>query len=212
MFKQQQRRTRSLTMLVVGAVVGVLGALAVGVGLQLGNPFATDRVDHSAPPVLVQLRDLAEYHAAQGQFEVTIDQEDDVRYLPSFVAGERVQFVGVATVDALVDFSAIGEDAVSVDGKDVSITLPAATLADPVLDQEQSHVMNRDRGIVNRVAGVFSDNPTGERQLYQAASDKIAAAAAASNLDVRAESNTRAMLQTMFRSMGFEQVTVTFTR
>ncbi|MFZ4718966.1 MAG: DUF4230 domain-containing protein [Ilumatobacteraceae bacterium] len=210
MFKQSQRRTRSLRMLVAGGVVGVLGALAIGVGLQLGNPFSTDRVDHSAPPVLVQLRDLADYHAAQGQFEVTIDQEDDVRWVPSFLAGERVQFIAVATVDAVVDFSAVGSDAVTVDGTSVSVTLPSATLADPVLDQDLSHVMNRDRGIVNRVAGMFSDNPTGEQALYQAASDKVAAAAAASSLEVRAETNTRSMLQTMFRSMGYEQVTVTF--
>ena len=59
-------------------VVGLLIA-AVSVGLKLfGTPFATESVDHSPPPILLDLRDLAEYHAAQAEFSVTLDQEDDV--------------------------------------------------------------------------------------------------------------------------------------
>ena len=46
-----------------------------------------------------------------------------------------------------------------------------------MLDHEQSHVMNRDRGLLNRLGGIFNDNPTSEASLYKAAMDKMADAA-----------------------------------
>lgn len=213
MFKQQQhRRSRAFPMLVVGVVSGALIAVAIGVGMQLGNPFHTDTVDHSAPPVVVQLRDLADHHAAQGQFEVTVDQEDDVRWVPSAIAGERVQYIAVGSVDAIVDFAHLGDGAVVVseDGKSVVVSLPPAYLAEPALDTDLSHVMNRDRGLLNRISGVFSDNPTSEQGLAEVAEAKIGAAAAATDLTDRAEQNTRTMLESMLRSLGFERVEVRF--
>src|SRR5687767_239941 len=97
---------RSVQATVVGFVVIVaIIAITVMVGFRLlGNPFTTETQDRSAPPVLIELRNLADFHAAQGQFEVTLDIEDDVQWMPSFIAGERVQFIAVGTVDAVVDF------------------------------------------------------------------------------------------------------------
>jgi hypothetical protein len=210
MYKQPSRRRGPG--LVVGVVAGALIAGAVAVGMQLGNPFDTKTVDHSAPPVILDLRDLADYHAAQGQFEVTVDQEKDVQWVPSVIAGERTQFVAVATVDAVVDFTSLSDGAVQVsdDGTSVVVTLPPAYLTDPTFDRELSHVMNRDRGLLDRIGSMFSDNPTSEEGLYEAADQKITAAAAATDLQARAEANTTVMLETMLRSMGFEQVEVRF--
>ncbi len=200
--------------LVLGAlvIVGLLVA-AVTVGISLfGTPFGTEKVDHSPPPILLDLRDLADYHAAQAQFEVTVDQEDDVRWLPSFIAGERVQFVAVGTVDAVVDFTTLPAGAMvqSADRLSVTITLPAPTLMDPVIDTKQSHVMNRDRGLFNRIGGFFSDNPTSEQDLYNTAADKMADAATQTDLLQRAEDNTKLMLYTLLKALGIEHVNVIF--
>ena len=211
MWKQNRRRIPSL---ITGLVLIV--ALLAGAGLVasslLGTPFTTSTVDHSPPTVIVDLRDLAEYHAAQGQFEVVIDQEDDVQWMPSVLAGERVQFVSVGTVNAVVDFSMLPTTAVVVseDGKGVTVTLPRPRLQAPVIDHDQSHVMNRDRGLFNRIGGVFSDNPTSEADLYEAASDKMAAAAETNGLLERAEDNVTSMLNTLLRSLGFERVDIRF--
>ena len=91
----------------LGGVAIVAGMLVAGVvGFQLlHSPFTTATKDHSPPPVLTELRDLSDFHAAQAQFEVTLDLEKDVKYVPSAIAGERVQFLGIGTVDAVVDFS-----------------------------------------------------------------------------------------------------------
>ncbi len=202
----------------IGTVVGLaLVAGAVGIAAIVGfrlidSPFTTTEVDHSAPPVLLELRDLASFHAAQGQFEVTVDVEQDVKWVPSFLAGERVQFVSVGTVDATVDFAGLTASSFVVDetGEFVTVTLGAVELADPVIDLEASHVMNRDRGLLDRLGGVFSDSPTSEAELYELATDKIAAAADATELAERAEDNVRVTVTAMLQAVGFDRVVVRF--
>ncbi|MFN8023372.1 MAG: DUF4230 domain-containing protein, partial [Acidimicrobiales bacterium] len=201
---------RSLTGLVV-VLAAVAAAVVLGWRL-LDGPFGRTEVDHSAPPVLIQLRDLAEFHAAQGQFEVTVDVEQDVKWVPSWLAGERVQFVAVGTVDAVVDFGTLNEGSFQVDDttKSVVVTLGSVRLQEPQIDLETSHVMNRDRGLLDRLGGVFTDSPTSERHLYELADDKIAAAAAATGLAERAQQNTTNTLTAMLRSLGFEHVEVRY--
>ncbi len=206
-----RRRFPSL-LLGLTLIVGLLVAAGVVIDRLWGTPFTTETVDHSPPVVIVDLRSLAEFHAAQGQFEVIVDQEHDVSWMPSALAGERVQFVGVGTVDAVVDFTTLSSGAVVVsdDGTSVVVTLPLPYLEEPVLDREESHVMNRDRGLFNRVGGMFSDNPTSEEGLYDAAAEKMAEAAQTTDLIQRAEDNTKSMLYTLLRNLGFEHVDVRF--
>jgi hypothetical protein len=211
-----RRRRGSGGLRALGTVVG-LGAVAVAV-VVLANAigafrislFGTTRIDRSAPVVLKQLRDVSTYTAASGEFESTVDVEHDVNWLPSFLAGDRAIFVGVGSVDATVDFSKLGADAVNVQDGVVNVTLPEPQLAKPVIDPSRSHVANRDRGLVNRIEGMFTDNPTSEQSLYIEAQKRIAKSARASELRARAEKNTETMLRGLLTKLGFETVNVRF--
>ena len=198
----------------LGGVALVAGIAVAGVvGFQLlDSPFTTTTKDHSPPPVLTELRDLSDFHAAQAQFEVTLDLEKDVKYIPSAIAGERVQFLGIGTVDAVVDFNSIGNGAIRVsdDNKSVVVTLPTPYAMKPVLDHDQSHVMNRDRGLLNRLGGIFDDNPTSEATLYDAAMSKMADSASQTDLIERAQAHTTYMLTGMLKAMGFEKIDIVF--
>jgi hypothetical protein len=176
----------------------------------LPNPFKSETVDRSQPALLERLSDLSEYRAASAELQVLIDVEDDVRFVPSFLAGQRVTFLAGGSVDGAVDFGSLGDDAVEIDGDEVTITLPAAEIVDVDVDPDRSYVVNRDRGVLDRIGGIFSDNPTGEQELYQLAEDKLRTAADQSALRERAERNTRKMLTALLRSLGFEKVTVVF--
>jgi hypothetical protein len=99
---------------------------------------------------------------------------------------------------------------VSDDRKSATIVLPRARIAGVKVDPARSRVLNRDRGVLDRIGSVFSDNPTSERDLYQLSEKKLRTAAAQSKLTARAETNTRKMLQALFQSLGFEQVTIRF--
>jgi hypothetical protein len=193
------------------AVAVIVLANAIG-GLFNVSLFGTTKVDRSAPVVLKQLRDVSTYTAATGEFESTVDIENDWNWLPSFLGGERAIFVGVGTVDAQVDFSQLTKDAIVV-GEDgtVMVTLPQPTLGKAHVDPERSHVANRDRGLINRIEGMFKDNPTSEQELYVTAQQRIAKAARGSEMRARAERNTEAMLKGLMGKLGFEQVNVVWT-
>ena len=198
------------------AVAGLLLLLAASWFTDLlpsfGNPFASETVDRSQPTLLQALEDLSEYRAAVGQFQVIVDVEED-SVLPSIVSGERTVFLAGGNVAASVDFSGLDADAIEVsdDGTSVHITLPRARLSDAVVEPERSYVVNRERGLLDRLGAVLSDNPTSERDLYLLAEDKLAVAAADAGLVERAEENTEEMLGTLLRSLGYERVTVEFS-
>ncbi|MEQ4301644.1 DUF4230 domain-containing protein [Plantactinospora sp. B6F1] len=206
----------------VFVLVGIIGVVAVLVlGVQVSgilpdwrNPFAKEQTDRSQPPLLKSIQDLSRFVAAEGNFEVVVDLENDRKYVPDFLLGERTLFVGAGTVDAYVDFGALGDDAVVVseDRKSVEIKLPAPQLGEVNLDLERSYIFAEDRGILNHLGEVFGGDPNRQRQVYLKAEQKIGEAAKSSGLGERAQENTRKMLDQMLRSLGYEQVTVTYVQ
>jgi len=210
--RRRRARARLAAGLVVVALLGLGFDRLTGFLPDLTNPFRTESVDRTGPAVLTALADLHEYRAATGTFQVFIDIEHDTRFVPAFLKGDRTLFLATGTVDAGVDFSALDLSAVTVsaDRRSVSLTLPAARLSDPRVDPVQSHVVDRDRGLLDRLGSVFSDSPTGERALYLAAQPRLTAAAAGAGLVTRAEENTAAMLQQLLGALGFETVDVRF--
>lgn len=208
-----RRRRPSLRLLAVGAGVAVL----VPVGIEIAgwlpdDPFEQDVVDRSTTPLLLALEDLAEYHAATGTFQVVVDQEKDTRYVPSVISGERVQLLATGTADAYVDFTTLDDGAVtlSADGTAATIELPAPRLDEVRIDPRETRVLDRDRGLVERIGDAVGDDPVDDSPVYALAEDKLTAAAAGSDLRERAETNTRAMLTGLARSLGVDRVEVTF--
>jgi hypothetical protein len=217
-------RTVPRTAVVVVVLAIVLLILAASVNLFTGaidrlNPFRNgivqeETVDRSGPAVLRSISDLGEFRAASGYYELVVDVEKDVKPAPSFLAGERTLFVAAGNVDSVVDFRGLKEGAVEVNAErtKATITLPRPTLSEPVVNTDRSYVYERERGLVNRLQDAFGSNPGQEQELYGLAKQKLAAAAAGSpELTTRGEATTRAMLVGLLRSLGFTDVTVTFT-
>ncbi len=217
--QQVRHRRRRLPVRLAAAGIGLavlvpLADRAFNILPSWDNPFRQEVVDRSTPPLLLALEDLHEYHAATGTFQVVIDLERDTRYVPSVISGERTTFLATGTVDAYVDFTDLGAQRVqtSPDRREVTITLPAPRLGEASVDPDASRVLDRDRGLLDRVGGMFSDNPSAEGELYALAEERLSGAATGSDLLDRAEANTREMLTALARSLGYEEVTVTFER
>jgi len=213
------RPSRRLPLRLLAALLLALAVLLLAVTLaglrlwpSLPNPFASREVDRSQPVLLKTIEDLRIHKAASGNFQVLVDLEESSTGIPLVIRGERTLFVAAGNVDAEVDFSAIDKGAIEVseDRRSAQITLPRARLTKAHVDPDRSYVFSRKRGLLDRLGGVLSDNPTSERQLYQLAESKLEQAAAESGLVERAEQNTRAMLESMLRSLGYTDVTVTF--
>jgi hypothetical protein len=143
---------------------------------------------------------------------VVIDLERNRRYVPEFLLNERTLLVGAGRVEAYVDFGAIADGAVteSDDRRTATIRLPAPQLGEPSLDLEKSYVFAEQRGLLNRLGEVFGGDPNRQRDAYQLAEERIAAAARDSGLAQRAQENTRKMIEGLLRSLGYTAVTVSF--
>jgi hypothetical protein len=204
--------------LAVVAALALAAALLAGQVRDLGADLDAARravtpqvVDRSRPPVLESVRDLAELRAASGDYQVVLDVETDVRFVPSAIAGERTIFVASGTVDAAVDLSQLGEDAVEVapDGS-VVLTLPPVELTAPRLDPDGTYVFDRERGLLDRVGDAVGDDLPDDQALYQQAEQALADAAADSDLADRAEANAAEVLRTLLEGLGYDDVEVRF--
>ncbi|MBE1878513.1 DUF4230 domain-containing protein [Myceligenerans pegani] len=202
-----------------GIVGGVLAGLKdefrdafVRVLLENLNPFTTSQVDRSTEPVLLGMRDLARFVAAEAEYEVLVDLEQDVRYLPGWLAGSRLVLVVNGSVESYVDFSDLDPGAIEVsdDGTAVTVTVPEPELSDPRVDLGSSHALSEDRGLVDRIGDLFESNSDARQEALSQGSEKIAAAAEESSLTERARENTTKTLEALIESFGYETVTVEF--
>jgi hypothetical protein len=184
----------------------VVAALAVlGVAAVFGySPFPSAQSGRSQTVLLKSVKDMSQYHAAVGNFELVVDTGDDDEGMPDIIAGRRTLFVAVGTVNAHVDLAGLAEQdlTLSPDGKTVELRLPEPELDKPNIDHDRFHVYSQDRGLADRIADVI-EAPQ-QTELYKLAETKMAAAAEESELRERAAENTRAMLTGLFGSLGFQ--------
>ncbi|MGW4569426.1 DUF4230 domain-containing protein [Streptomyces sp. NPDC004561] len=200
----------------VAALVLVLAVLFAGIRLAvlpgIKDLFGTETHDRSGPALLKSIQDMSRYDAASGNFQVVVDLEKDSKYLPDAIRGTRTLYVGAGTVDAYVDLGQVGEKDVSVNGDRTSATLrlPHARLGSPALDPDHSYAVSKQRGLLDRIGDLFSDNPNSEQAVQKLAVKHIGDAARGSGLTARAETNTTGMLQGLLRSLGFKEVHIAY--
>jgi hypothetical protein len=193
-------------------IAAVFGLMTLHILPSFSNPFATKTTDRSGPVLLDSMKDMSKYVAAEGNFQVLVDLQKNSPYVPDFLYNDRTLFVGVGSVNAYVDFSQLNANniIVSADGNSVTVNLPPPQLDKPNLDSSKSYVFAEDRGAVNRLGDLFSNDPNRQQQLYQLANDKIAQAARDSELLSRAKTNTKLMLESLLKQLGFQRVTINF--
>jgi len=201
-----------------GVKLGIAAAIVLVLGVALGaadllpslsNPFATEREQRDSPAILQALEDVSDYTAATANLQTSFEVEDE-SVLPDFLLGETISFEAYGSVDGVVDFSALTEDAIVVEDKEVTITLPQPTLANVRVDPDESRVVDVDRGVLDRFADLVTEDAVNESDLYAVAEDRLLEAAAQTELLERARENTDVFLTTLLSELGYEEVTVVF--
>lgn len=195
---------KGVALVAAGALVAV-ALTGLGVVNMFGsNPFQVSQTDHSQPVLLKSVQELSQYHAAVGNFELVLDIEDDVAWMPDIIAGQRTLFVAAGTVNTYVDLSGLADRdlALSAYGKSVTVRLPEPKLDKPNLTFDRSYIYDQDRGIFDRIVDAF-ETPA-QTEIYKLAETKMAAAAEESELRKQATENTKAMLTGMFGSLGIQ--------
>ena len=192
-------------------VLGI-GAKIAGLWPSFHNPFAEKKTDRSQPTLLLSIQDLARFEAASGNFQEIIDVQKDRSFIPDILFNERTLFICVGSVDAYVDFTRIGQGDItdSPDHKTATIKLPAPQLEKPNIDHDKSYVYATQEGLINKIGGLFSNDPNKERELYLLGEQRIGQAARDSGLGDRAANNTKQMLTQLLKSLGYTTITVSF--
>lgn len=173
------------------------------------NPFEEKTVDRTGPSVLQSLTEISEFRAARAHYETVVDIEKDSEYWPDWALGERILYVGKGEVDAFVDFGQLDERrvVVSEDGTSVSVSLPAPTVGEPVLDLESSYVFEHDEGFID---DLFTGSEI-EREAQLKAVDQMTAAATGDDKLVdMAKESTASMLRGLLGALGYTDITITF--
>lgn len=198
------RLLKGAALLVVGAFVALMLSGFGFMNMFVSNPFQVNQVDRSQPVLLKSIQEISQFHSAVGNYEVVLDNEEDVDWLPGFIAGRRTLFVAAGTVNAYVDLSGLADEdlELSPDGKTVTVRLPEPKLDKPNLDFDRSYIYGQDRGLLDRIADAI-ETPQQEK-FFQDAETKMAAAAEESELRKQAADNTKAMLTGMFGGMGIK--------
>ncbi|MFI6099528.1 DUF4230 domain-containing protein [Lentzea sp. NPDC051213] len=194
---------RSVTRGALVAAVFILLGAAVFIFDQF-RPFGDESIDRSQPAMLKAVRDLSQYHAAAGEFQVVLDIEQDVKWVPDALAGQRTLFVVAGSVNAYIDLGSLAEDGLvlSEDRKTVELRLPKPQLDKPNIHHDRSYVFSQERGLIDDLKALV-ETPDQQR-FYLAGEAKITEAARQSELLKRAEDNTRVMLTGMLQSLGFQ--------
>lgn len=187
------------------SALNIMPPAGVGIANTFGfSPFQSKQTDRSLPVLLKSIQNTSQYHTAVGNFQVIVDVEDDVDWVPGIIAGRRTLFVAAGTVNAYIDLSGLTDKdlTLSADGKSVTVRLPEPQLDKPNLDHDRSYLFSQDRGVLNRIADAI-ETPQ-QAQFYQLAETKIAAAAEESELRKQAAETAKTNLTGIFAALDMQ--------
>jgi hypothetical protein len=140
-------------LLLSGVVLFLLGSLLSPLhraGEVLRNPFGfSSRVTPSGPVVLMEMQKLARLETGKYNGQAVVTGETS-GVLPTFVAGDRLVFIGHGEVVAGIDLSELKQGDIEVNGESARVHLPTAQVFHVRLDNAQSEVFERQTGFLSR--------------------------------------------------------------
>jgi hypothetical protein len=182
-----------------GLAVATAAALLVwSVDFFSGGP----RIDTSRPSVVRQIQQLQRLETVVYAMDKIVSGGYESKYLPRFLAGDRILLIVYGDVTAGVDLSRIEADSVRIEDRSVTLTLPAAEIFSTRIDNERTRVYSRETGLFSAV------DPALETEVRKEAERQIRQAALDSGVLQAAIVNARHTLEAFLRGLGFERVEI----
>ena len=207
--REQRKSGLALGMLVGAAaallVLGLAVWLSTGVGLLrlLGlSGGGAALISVNQPAVVRQIQQLRRLETVNYTMDKIISGERDNPYLPKFLAGDRLLLVVHGEVIGGIDLAKVQPRDVSVNGRSVSLGLPAAEIFSTRIDNSKTRVYSRDTGLFT------SPDPNLESEVREAAERQLQQAALEDGVLKSAEQNAQSALTSLMKGLGFEQVAI----
>jgi hypothetical protein len=192
-----------------GAAAVLLGCLAtlrlalsplLSAQAFLRNPFGlATRAVPEGPVVLSQIQRLERLETCRYNGQVIV-RGDTQGFLPLWLAGDRMLFVGHGEVVAGVDLARLHPEDVEVRGTRVSLRLPPSEILHTRLDNRASEVFDRRSGLLT------GPDRSLETRVRIEAEDRIRQAALENGVLLTAQANARDTLRRQMELYGFREV------
>ncbi|HEX5217742.1 MAG TPA: DUF4230 domain-containing protein [Vicinamibacterales bacterium] len=158
------------------------------------------RLDMSRPTVVHQVQQLQRLETVVYSMEKIVTGSQENRYLPAFLAGDRLLLIVYGDVTAGIDLGALDVEAVQVDGTAITMTLPAPEIFSTRLDNARTRVYSRETGLFT------SPDPNLESEVRREAERQVRQAALDGGILRNAAANAQTTLTTFLRGLGFQTV------
>lgn len=161
-------------------------------------------VNTNRAAVIKQMRSLARLETASFTIEKVIDAgTTGGNVFQQLLFGDKILLIAHGQVIAGFDLSQLSEKDVEVSGKTLRLTLPPPQILVATLDNTQTKVYDRKRGLL------ANGNQDLESKARSVAETSIKEAACKADILTQASENARKQLTSLFTSVGFETVTIT---
>jgi uncharacterized protein DUF4230 len=199
--------------LLLGILLGLLVALVavpaavrhVGASMRSRVSLAFlgrhDAIDVSQPTVIASIQRLARLESVVYTMDKVVEGDRTNQYLPDILTGDKLLLIVHGQAVAGVDLSSIQASNVQIDGRSVTIAMPAAQLLSVSLDNSKTRVYSRITGLL------VPADPNLESEVREKAEAGLRQSALDSGILNTAEGNARATLTTLLHSLGFQQIT-----
>jgi hypothetical protein len=186
-----------------------VAVLALGIGIGHFAPAWLDRHDAAKPlpDVITQVRELSRLEGVSYHIERVVDLHDKQEALFGLLKTEdAILLVASGDVTAGVDLGQLapGDVVVSADRRSVTIHLPPAEVFSARLDNDRTYVHTRATDLLAQRKESL------ETEARKAAEQTLRTAAEDAGIVQRAEQSVGRTVQSLVRSLGFEQVVVDF--
>lgn len=199
-------------------IAGGIILLIVLLVLALGFAFFVGRVSNAVPdvdltpetpiekvgPVAIEsIQNLAELTTVQAVAYTTVEKGTDRGWL-DWASGESISMFAVAEIGAGVDLSKVQADDVEADlvAGSIRIELPPAEITYVDVDNEATHVYNRETGLFTR------GDPNLERSARLAAEEVLVEETIEAGLLIDAEASAVTVLTEFLSALGYESIEV----
>lgn len=197
----------ALLLVALLALMGGAAAVMVWSGkilLRLSEKMrgGTTVINVSQPAVVRQIQALQRLETVNYTMDKIISGERDSPYLPKFLAGDRLLLVVHGEVVGGVDLGKVHPEDVSVNGRAISLRIPAAEVFSTRLDNAKTRVYSRDTGLFS------SPDPHLESEVRSEAERQLLQAAMQDGVLKTAEQNAHNTLASLLKGFGFEHVEI----
>jgi hypothetical protein len=188
-----------LTYVSVGIIIALLAIVSFQAWIA-GNPSLRFGKERAA--VIAQMTAISRFETAQFSIDKIIEASTPYGGIRQFLFGDKILLVAHGDVIAGFDFSELKAQDFQGANRDITISLPAPRIFSVILDNEETRVFDRKLGLLTK------GNIGLEADARKEAEDAIRDAGCKGGILAQAAENGKKQLELLFKSAGFESVTV----